>query len=131
MSATRIVLVDDDDNIAALLAANFEIDRRFELVGRARDGRAAIEMVQQLRPDAVLMDLHMPVLDGVAATRALLAQMPDACIIAFTSSDDPVEHQAARDAGATAVLRKPFDPERFLDGLAAHAHRCAQTATAA
>jgi DNA-binding NarL/FixJ family response regulator len=131
MAATRIVLVDDDDGIAALLAASFEDDERFELVGRARNGQEGVELTHRLRPDAVLMDLHMPVLGGVAATRALIARMPEACIIAFTSSNDRQEHQAVLNAGAAAVLQKPFDPERFLDAVAAHARGCARSATAA
>jgi DNA-binding NarL/FixJ family response regulator len=131
MAATRIVVVDDDDGVAALLAASFEVDERFELVGRARNGEEGVAMVSRLHPDAVLMDLHMPVLGGVAATRALIAEMPEACIIAFTSSEDPEEHQAALKAGAAAVLPKPFDPERFLDAVAVHARGCARTANAA
>ena len=129
--ALRIVLVDDDESIAELLRANFELDERFELAGSARNGLEGIRLVQAENPDAVLMDLHMPVLGGVAATRRILEANPAACVIAFTASDDPAEHAAARQAGAAAVLRKPFDPVAFLDAFAEHARRCSRNRDAA
>lgn len=129
--ALRIVLVDDDESIAELLRANFELDERFELVGSARDGAEGIQLVQAANPDAVLMDLHMPLLGGVEATRRILEASPTACVIAFTASDDPAEHAAARRAGATAVLRKPFDPVAFLDAVEEHARQCSRNRDAA
>ncbi|MBA3844861.1 MAG: response regulator transcription factor [Actinobacteria bacterium] len=124
MAATRIVLVDDDDLLAELLRVNFETDERFDLVGRARNGAEGIELVEELGPDAVLMDLHMPLVGGIEATRLLIAADPDACVIAFTSSRDAGELAQARAAGAAAVLEKPFDPQPFLDAVAEHAHDC-------
>lgn len=129
--ALRIVLVDDDESITELLRANFELDERFELVGAARDGVEGIQLVQAADPDAVLMDLHMPLLGGVEATRRILEASPTACVIAFTASDDPAEHAAARRAGATAVLRKPFDPVAFLDAVEEHARQCSRNRDAA
>lgn len=129
--ALRIVLVDDDESIAELLRANFELDERFELVGSARDGAEGIQLVEAANPDAVLMDLHMPLLGGVEATRRILEASPTACVIAFTASDDPAEHAAARRAGATAVLRKPFDPVAFLDAFEEHARQCSRNRDAA
>lgn len=129
--ALRIVLVDDDESIAELLRANFELDERFELVGSARDGAEGIQLVQAANPDAVLMDLHMPLLGGVEATRRILEASPTACVIAFTASDDPAEHAAARRAGASAVLRKPFDPVAFLDAVEEHARQCSRNRDAA
>ncbi len=122
----RIVLVDDDESIAELLRANFELDERFELVGSARDGLEGIRLVQAENPDAVLMDLNMPVLGGLDATRRILEANPTACVIAFTASDVPAEHAAARQAGAAAVLRKPFDPVAFLDAFEEHARQCSR-----
>jgi CheY-like chemotaxis protein len=124
----RIVLVDDDDGIAQLLAVNFSLDPRFELVGRGRDGREAVPLYRRHRPDAVLMDLNMPAMDGVEATRAVLAADPDACVIAFTATDDPRDAVAAEEAGVVAVLTKPFDPLAFLDAVERHAARCASHA---
>jgi len=127
----RIVLVDDDASLAELLRVNFELDERFELVGHACDGDEGVRLVAELRPDAVLMDLHMPVLGGVAATRKIVAADPDACVIAFTASRDPGEHEAVRRAGAAAVLAKPFDPLTFLDAVDGHARACTARADAA
>ena len=70
------------------------------------------------------MDLNMPILGGVDATRQIIEADPDACVIAFTASREAEEHEAARSAGATAVLGKPFDPVAFLDACAEHARRC-------
>ena len=127
----RIVLVDDDESIAELLRANFELDDRFELVGSVRNGLEGIRLVQAENPDAVLMDLHMPVLGGVEAIRRILEANPTACVIAFTASDDPADHAAARRAGAAAVLRKPFDPVAFLDAFEEHARQCSRNRDAA
>ena len=127
----RIVLVDDDESIAELLRANFALDDRFELAGSARNGLEGIQLVQAENPDAVLMDLHMPVLGGVEAIRRILEANPTACVIAFTASDDPAEHAAARRAGAAAVLRKPFDPAAFLDAFEEHARQCSRNRDAA
>jgi two-component system nitrate/nitrite response regulator NarL len=122
--ALRIVLVDDDESIAELLRVTFELDERFELVGSARNGLEGVRVVQEQNPDAVLMDLDMPVLGGVAATRQILEANPTACVIAFTASDDAAEQAAALRAGAAAVLAKPFDPAAFLDAFEAYARRC-------
>lgn len=127
----RVVLVDDDDGLAALLEVGFELDGRFELIGRACNGREGVEMVRDLAPDVVLMDLHMPLLGGVAATRLLIAEDPAVCVIAFTSSRDEVELEAARQAGATAVLAKPFDPVAFVETVAMYAAGCARQVDAA
>lgn len=127
----RVVLVDDDDALATLLEANFELDDRFQLIGRARNGMEALEVVPKLAPDAVLMDLHMPLLGGLAAMKALMHENPDACVIVFTASNDPAEHEAARSAGAIAVLPKPFDPAAFLDVFDQHARGCASHTHAA
>jgi CheY-like chemotaxis protein len=124
--ALRIVLVDDDESVAELLRVSFELDDRFELARVARNGLEGIELVREENPDAVLMDLNMPVLGGVAATRQILEANPTACVIVFTASADPAEHAAARRAGAAAVLAKPFDPAAFLDAFAEHARNCSR-----
>jgi CheY-like chemotaxis protein len=129
--ALRIVLVDDDDGVAELLKVNFELDERFELAAVAGDGLEGIRLVSEADPDAVLMDLNMPVLGGVEATRRILEADPSACVIAFTASDDPAQKAAAREAGATAVLGKPFDPAAFLDAFEEHARQCSRNRDAA
>lgn len=127
----RIVIVDDDESLAELLRVYFDLDERFEFVGWARNGLEGVRRVREQQPDAVLMDLQMPVMGGAAATRRILDHDPRACVIAFTASDDRAEHAAALRAGATAVLSKPFDPMAFLDAFAEHARRCGNRADAA
>lgn len=123
--ALRIVLVDDDESLAELLRVNFELDDRFELVAWARNGLEGVERVREAQPDAVLMDLHMPLLGGIAATRRIVEADPQACVIVFTASCDSADHAAAVSAGAVAVLTKPFDPAAFLDVFEQHARSCA------
>lgn len=122
--ALRVLLVDDDEGLRELLAANFSLDDRFELVARAANGLEGVELYRRLRPDAVLMDLHMPVLGGIQATRRIVADDSSACVVAFTASRDQGEHDAAVRAGAAAVLTKPFDPAAFLDAFETHARTC-------
>jgi CheY-like chemotaxis protein len=124
----RIVLVDDDDGVAEFLEATFASDPRFELLARGRVGSEALSLVRRYRPDAVLMDLNMPVMGGVDAIRELIADDPEVCAIAFTATTDEQEKEAARRAAAVAVLSKPCDPVSFLDALEKHAKACAARA---
>jgi len=121
----RLLLVDDDDAIHRLIDIALERDERFMLVGCARDGFEGVAAAGALRPDVILMDLHMPRMDGIAATAAVIECDPDACILGFTSSTDTGEHEAFRRAGATAVLGKPFDPVALLDAIEEHGEACA------
>jgi DNA-binding NarL/FixJ family response regulator len=84
------------------------IDRQPELsvVATARNGLEAIELAARLEPDAVVVDLHMPLLDGVSALTRLRRDHPSLCLIVLTGDADTALHQAAADAGADAVLEK-------------------------
>ena len=108
------VLIADDDN-AFLESLQALIDRQPELavVGRAVDGLEAIELAEDLRPDAVVLDLHMPLLDGVSAATRLRRDHPNVCLIALTGDEAPALHRAVREAGADEVLLK----SELVDGL--------------
>src|SRR5262249_58987063 len=82
------------------------IERQPELavVGQARDGLAAIELADDLSPDAVVIDLHMPRLDGVTAVARLRRDHPSMCVIALTGDEAPALHRAVTEAGAGAGL---------------------------
>jgi len=95
------------------------IDRQPELavVAAASNGLEAIELAENLSPDAVVIDLHMPLLDGVTAAARLRHDHPSVCLIALTGDDAPALHRAARDAGADDVLLKGELLEALLERL--------------
>jgi DNA-binding NarL/FixJ family response regulator len=90
-----------------------------EVVGEAADGAAALERSAALQPDVVLMDLHMPVLDGVAATRRLRVEQPGVRVLALTTFDDDEDVFAALRAGAVGYLLKDVTADRLVEALLA------------
>jgi DNA-binding NarL/FixJ family response regulator len=116
----RILIVDDHplfrDGLRSLLEA-----RGIEVVGEASDGRSAVELAHRLRPDIVLMDLAMPNLDGLAATRLISASLPDVRVVVLTASDDEADLFEAIKSGAQGYLLKNLESHRFfqlLEGVA-------------
>jgi DNA-binding NarL/FixJ family response regulator len=114
------VLIADDDR-SFLTSLRELIDRQPELavVGAATDGLEAIELAEDLDPDAVVIDLHMPLLDGVTAAARLRRDHPNLCLIALTGDEAPALHRAVREAGADEVLLKTELVEGLLERLAA------------
>jgi DNA-binding NarL/FixJ family response regulator len=114
------VLIADDDRSFLESLRNL-IDRQPELavVGAATDGLQAIELAEDLDPDAVVIDLHMPLLDGVTAAARLRHDHPNVCLIALTGDEAPALHRAVREAGADEVLLKTELVEGLLERLAA------------
>jgi two-component system nitrate/nitrite response regulator NarL len=112
------VLIADDDR-AFLSSLQVLIDRQPELavIGTALDGLEAIELADELDPDAVVIDLHMPLLDGVTAAARLRRDHPNLCLIALTGDDAPALHRAVREAGADEVLLKDELVGGLLDRL--------------
>src|SRR3982750_2447080 len=114
------VLIANDDN--AFVPSLYElIDRQPELnvIGAAANGLEAIELADELAPDAVVLDLHMPLLDGVTAAARLRRDHPSICLIALTGDEAPALHRAVREAGADEVLLKNELLECLLDRLGA------------
>jgi two-component system nitrate/nitrite response regulator NarL len=109
----RVLLVDDDPEF--LEAVRELIDRQPELgvVGLALNGLEAIEQADELDPDAIVIDVHMPLLDGVTAVAHLRQQHPSLCLIALTGDEGPKLHEALKEAGADGVLLK----SELVDGL--------------
>jgi DNA-binding NarL/FixJ family response regulator len=105
-STIRVLLADDHRLFAEALGALLGMDDRIAVVGRASDGREAVALAAELRPDVVLMDLHMPLLDGIAAVRAIRAERSDACVLMLTSSDARADVDRAREAGAAGYITK-------------------------
>ena len=115
----RVLIADDDG--AFLTSLQELIDRQPELavVGCALDGLQAIELADALDPDAVVIDLHMPLLDGVTAAARLRRDHPNLCLIALTGDDAQAVHRAVREAGADEVLLKTELVEGLVERLAA------------
>jgi NarL family two-component system response regulator LiaR len=102
----RVLLVDDHGVVREGLRAYLELEPDLEVVGEARDGREAVRRATELAPDVVLMDLLMPVMDGVEATLAIKQQRPETHVIVLTSYVDDERVVPAIKAGATSYLLK-------------------------
>lgn len=112
----RILLVDDQHLVRSGFRMMLSVEPGFEVVGEAGDGMAAIDAACTLRPDVVLMDVEMPVLDGVAATRAIATeQMAKVLILTTFDRDDYLF--AALDAGASGFLLKNTSPEHLVEAI--------------
>jgi two-component system, NarL family, nitrate/nitrite response regulator NarL len=102
----RILVVEDDDSFLEVVGMVLEQDGRFSVVGRARNGREAVELAERMSPDAVVMDIEMPVLDGVEATRRLRKSRPELPIVAVSGHDYEERVLEIRRAGADDYVRK-------------------------
>jgi DNA-binding NarL/FixJ family response regulator len=117
--AVRVLLADDDAAFVASLQPLIEHQPELTVVGAAENGLDAIELADALLPDAVVIDLHMPLLDGVTAVARLRKDHPNLCLIALTGDPDTELHEAVREAGADAVLQKGELVETLFDRLSA------------
>ena len=113
----RVLLVDDDDLMRAGLKAVLSSDERVEVAGEAGNGRDGVEQVRVLRPDLVLMDVRMPDLDGIAATREVLAASPDVKVVILTTFEEDDYIFGALNAGASGFLLKRTAPEKLLEAI--------------
>jgi DNA-binding NarL/FixJ family response regulator len=102
----RILVAEDDESFLDAIALLLEQDERFAVAGRARDGRRAVALAGEVEPDAVVMDIEMPVLDGVEATRLLREAAPDLPIVAVSGHDYEERVLEIRQAGADDYVRK-------------------------
>jgi two-component system, NarL family, response regulator LiaR len=105
-SSVRVLIADDERGFLQTLRPLLEQQPELTVVGEAQNGLAAIELVDELEPDAVVIDLHMPLVDGVTAVARMRKDHPTLCLIALTGDSEPELLQAVTDAGADAVLLK-------------------------
>ncbi|MDP9260579.1 MAG: response regulator transcription factor [Actinomycetota bacterium] len=112
-------MADDDDEFLAALQPLIERQPELTVVGAAANGLAAIELADALHPDAVVIDLHMPLVDGVTAIARLRKDHPNVCLIALTGDPDVELHKAVTEAGSDAVLFKGDLVDTLVDRLAA------------
>jgi DNA-binding NarL/FixJ family response regulator len=113
----RVLLVDDDDLMRAGLRSVLSSDETIEVVDEAGDGRTAVRRIRELAPDIVLMDIRMPDLDGIAATREALAGSPDVKVVVLTTFEDDDYIFGALSAGASGFLLKRTKPEELIAGI--------------
>jgi DNA-binding NarL/FixJ family response regulator len=111
--AVRLLLADDHRLFAESLMAVFSEDDRVEVIGIAGNGQEAVDLTAELEPDVILMDLKMPVMDGLEATRKIRETRLPVQILLLTGTETPIGAEDAAKAGANAFLRK----ERGVDEL--------------
>jgi DNA-binding NarL/FixJ family response regulator len=102
----KVVIADDQRLFAEALEAILSTDGRIAVVGRAADGREAIDLAREHRPNVVLMDIAMPVMDGIDATRTIRDELPETSVIVLTGSEAPQDVSRARSAGAAGYVTK-------------------------
>jgi DNA-binding NarL/FixJ family response regulator len=113
----RVLIVDDDDLMRAGLRGVLASDETIEVVGEAGDGREAAYRTRLLRPDVVLMDVRMPDLDGISATRELLASFPEVRVVILTTFEQEDYIFGALSAGASGFLLKRTRPEELIAAI--------------
>jgi len=113
----RVLLVDDDDLMRAGLKSILATDPDIEVVGEASGGRAALGEARSLAPHVVLMDVRMPDLDGIAATREVLSTAPDAKVVILTTFENDEYVFGALSAGASGFLLKRTSPEDLIGAI--------------
>ena len=112
-----IVVADDQALVRGGFRLILEAQDDFEIAAEAEDGREAVARVREFRPDVVLMDVRMPVLDGIAATREIVAeQLPTRVLVLTTFDQDEIVYDAMR-AGASGFLLKSAPPAKLVDGV--------------
>jgi DNA-binding NarL/FixJ family response regulator len=113
----RVLVVDDHRMVPDALTAVLDHDGRFEVVGTAATGREAVRMAKTADAEVVLMDMSMPVLDGPAATRRLIALEHAPCVIALSGHTDGLSRAAALEAGAYAFVTKSEALDNLVDTI--------------
>lgn len=117
MSKSRILIVDDHGIVRAGIRSLLEDDTSIEVVGEAVDGEEAIEKTKQLKPDLVLMDIAMPGMNGIEATRRIKEEFPDICVLILTMHDDEEFFFPALRAGASGYVVKEAEPKELLHAI--------------
>jgi DNA-binding NarL/FixJ family response regulator len=121
VASISVLVVDDHAQFVTVLEAILLGDRGVELVGSAENGEAALQLVAERGPDVVLMDISMPVLDGIEATRLIRRDHPESAVVMVTGSGSDEDRAAAREAGAVGYVQKERILEELSDAIRAAA----------
>jgi DNA-binding NarL/FixJ family response regulator len=122
-SPIRVLIADDHRLFAEALEAILAGESRIDVVGRARNGAEAVEMALELEPDVVLMDISMPVMDGVEATRRIREARADACVVMLTGSNAAADVDRSREAGAAGYVTKDRIASQLVEAIVEAAGR--------
>ena len=119
----RVLIADDHSLFAEALEAILAVEERIKVVGRARDGKEAVELARSLEPDVVLMDIAMPVMDGVEATKRIRKSRATACVLMLTGSSSSDDVDRARRAGAAGYITKDRIASQLIEAIIVVASR--------
>ncbi len=113
----RVLIADDHALFVETLEALLSTDPRIEVVGTASDGKEAVRLWRKLRPDVILMDISMPVMDGFEATRRIRKERGDACVLMLTGSNARTDVDRARKAGAAGYVTKDRIAAELIEAI--------------
>jgi DNA-binding NarL/FixJ family response regulator len=114
---TRVLIADDHRMFAEALEAILATDDRLDVAGHAGDGAEAVRLALKSRPDVILMDIAMPVMDGLQATKQIRKQWPTACVLMLTGSNSRTDVDRAREAGAAGYVTKERIAAELIDAI--------------
>ena len=113
----RVLIADDHRMFAEALEAILATDDRLEVAGHASDGAQAVRLALTTRPDVILMDIAMPVMDGLQATKQIRKQWSTACVLMLTGSNSRTDVDRAREAGAAGYVTKERIAAELIDAI--------------
>jgi len=113
----RVLVADDHRMFAEALEAILAADARLESAGHVADGAEAVQLALKTRPDVILMDIAMPVMDGLQATKQIRKQWPTACVLMLTGSNSRSDVDRAREAGAAGYVTKERIAAELIDAI--------------
>ena len=113
----RVLIADDHRLFAEALEAILAAEPEIEVVGRARDGKEAVECAVKLKPDVILMDIAMPVVDGVEATKRIRKKQTRACVLMLTGSNARDDIARAKEAGAAGYVTKDRIAAQLIESI--------------
>jgi len=113
----RVLIADDHRLFAEALEAILAVDDRIEVGGTARDGREAVSLAAEVNPDVILMDISMPLMDGIEATAELRRLGIDAAVLMLTGSNAREDVDRAREAGASGYVTKDRIAAELIDAI--------------
>jgi two-component system nitrate/nitrite response regulator NarL len=119
-----VLIVDDHELFAETVEALLSGERTIRVVGRAPNGEEGTRLAAVLKPDVVLMDISMPVVDGFEAARRIREMLPETCVLFLTGSDAPADVEEAQRAGASGYITKDRIASELIDAIYAAAPPC-------